>query len=297
MKRVTIQGVNALSADDSAATSPQLALSPGDRLGGRLTVVDHVASSKRAELYRCTADDREGYSACKVLSLEYRADRGAIRDMTRELEVLDRMRHPHIVESFGGGTDPVLFLQMALVPGRSLRAWHSANDPLSVEDAIRVGLHLADAAAYVHTRRILHLDVKPSNVMWDGANATLIDFSVCHAFATRELPRSAAGTRDYKSPEQVARARVGPHSDVFGIGATLYWMLSGGHRPFPLVRRPGTDERIPDHTRAPKPLTEVNPLVSAALDRVVMKAIAVVPASRYASPGVFGRALAKAAGA
>ena len=132
--------------------------------------------------------------------------------------------------------------------------------------------------------------------MWDGETATLIDFSVCHAFATRELPRSAAGTRDYKSPEQVARARVGPHSDVFGIGATLYWLLSGGKRPFPLVRRPESDERIPDHTQAPKPLTAVNPLVSPALERVVLKAIAVVPASRYASPGVLGRALAKAAG-
>ncbi len=282
--------------DASTTTSRPLALAPGDRVGGRLTVVEHLASSKRAEIYRCSADDREGLSACKVLALAFREDRGATRDIKREIEVLGRMHHPHIVERYSSGADPMLFLEMGLVAGHSLRAGKTAGEAYSVDDAVRVGLDMADALAHVHTRRILHLDVKPSNVMWDGERATLIDFSVCHAFATDELPRSAAGTRDYKSPEQVARARVGPHSDVFGIGATLYWMLSGGRRPFSLTRRPDSDERIPDHTQAPQSLAEANPLVTAALERVVLKAISVLPSSRYASPGVFGRALAKATG-
>jgi eukaryotic-like serine/threonine-protein kinase len=283
-------------ADADGTGTPPLALAPGDRVGGRLTIIDHLASSKRAEIYRCAADGREGLSACKVLAVAYRADRSALRDMEREVKVLSTMHHPHIVEYLSSGTDPVLFLEMGLVPGRSLRAWHSEGTRFTVDEAVRTGLHIADALSHVHSQKILHLDVKPSNVMWDGEKATLIDFSVCHSFVTRELPRSAAGTRDYKSPEQVARARVGPHSDVFGIGATVYWMLAGGHRPFSLTTRAESTDRIPDHTRPPKPLSEWNAAIPPEVERVVLKALSTVPASRYATPGVFGRALAKAAG-
>ena len=94
------------------------------------------------------------------------------------------------------------------------------------------------ALSYVHGEGLLHLDVKPSNIMYGDVHATLFDFSVAEEYSEDTLLRDNAGTVEYTAPEQTFRREVGYATDVFGLGVVLYQLLTGGELPCPVVKRP-----------------------------------------------------------
>jgi serine/threonine protein kinase len=142
------------------------------------------------------------------------------------------------------------------------------NDgPLSLEQVLPLGLHMASALHYIAAEGIVHLDVKPDNVVM-GAPPRLIDLSVARSVHEAARLRKPVGTDAYMSPEQcdAARGTVGPPADVFGLAATLHHAVAGA-RPFP---RRG-DERFPQLTRGPEALPrraprELAELLRAGLD-------------------------------
>ena len=94
---------------------------------------------------------------------------------------------------------------------------------------------LAETLTYVHRKGFLHLDLKPSNVVYDYGHAILIDFSVAERYTPGKPHRSGAGTCDYMAPEQTHKAEVGPWTDVFGLGMVFCEFLTGGESPYPSV--------------------------------------------------------------
>ena len=113
-----------------------------------------------------------------------------------------------------------------------------------------LGLHVASALHYLAAEGMVHLDVKPDNVVM-GAPPRLIDLSVARSLDEAAMLRKPVGTDAYMAPEQcdASRGTVGPPADVFGLAATLHHAVSG-ERPFP---RRG-DERFPQLVRGPLPL-------------------------------------------
>ncbi|MAZ62949.1 MAG: hypothetical protein CL895_01655 [Dehalococcoidia bacterium] len=101
---------------------------------------------------------------------------------------------------------------------------------------------VAAALTYVHEQGYLHLDVKPSNVMYHNGHATLFDFSVAEEYSPDETLRNDAGTTEYMAPEQTYRREVGYYTDVFGVGVLFYRLLSGGELPYQVIEVDDEDE-------------------------------------------------------
>lgn len=243
---------------------------------------------------RALDKDLEREVAIKVLPVEW-ADSVEARRFVQEARITGRLEHPSIVPVYELGSDQrgARYLSMKLVQGETLddalaRAGALRLSPEHLADLLQVFVKLCDAVSFAHSQGIIHRDLKPSNVMiGDFGEVYVMDWGV--ALDTRhrseedsDPPGALIGTPCYMAPEQLRGMHdlIGERTDVFGLGATLYQILTG--RPphegvSALLRRGGPLEIDP-----PEKVTLV-PTVPAELSRIAMKAMAVDPAHRYAS--------------
>ena len=172
--------------------------------------------------------------------------RRAGHGILREGLLLQRLEHPSIVQVVELVQTPAT-LVLQLVPGRSMRDELRIRRRIPAAEAARVGAQLAEALDHLHRRWILHRDVKPANIIYDGTRAVLIDF---HLAKEPGPMRGGAGTRLFTAPEQVRGGHVTAAADVWGLGTVLYRAVSGrlpfhadtGHpqlttRPVPVLQR------------------------------------------------------------
>ncbi|MBL4848958.1 MAG: serine/threonine protein kinase, partial [Planctomycetes bacterium] len=202
----------------------------------------------------------------------------------REAEVLADLSHPGIVSIHATGVvNGCPYLVMDLVEGPSLEQIVRQGGPLSERRAVEICLALAKALEEVHRQEILHRDVKPDNVLMRGEQPVLVDFGIAKdTQATgQELTRTGAflGTPGYAPLEQALGRKnaLGPHTDVYGLGATLYF-LATGRAPFEaselreLLARMNVGADAPSSLRAK---------LSAEFDAVCLMCLAPAPADRY----------------
>ncbi|MEZ6185813.1 MAG: tetratricopeptide repeat protein [Planctomycetota bacterium] len=232
---------------------------------------------------------------CALKLLERRDDAGRQRFL-REAQVLAELSHPALVPLRGAGEHQgVLYLAMPFLGGGTLSQRVAARGPLASRDAAELLQSLADGVAYAHDHGVLHRDVKPDNVLFerDGA-ARLGDFGLARRTdpgATR-LSRTGAiqGTPGFWAPEQASGGATGPWTDVYGLGATLYFALTG--------LAPHAGESLVELLRAVEQL-EVEPPsrhvpdVDPALEAVCLRCLAKRPEQRFASARELERALGR----
>ncbi|MBM3963284.1 MAG: serine/threonine protein kinase, partial [Planctomycetes bacterium] len=146
-----------------------------------------------------------------------------------EVTMARRVAHPHVARVFDlGRHDGIPYLTMAYVPGPTLRGALRAG-ALTTLDIARLGHDIASALAAAHAAGVLHLDLKPENVVLTGGAtpvAVLVDFGIARALGTAS---SGMGTADYISPEQLERSSLTGAADVFALGCVLHEALSGRH--------------------------------------------------------------------
>jgi serine/threonine protein kinase len=169
----------------------------------------------------------------------------AAQGILREGLLLRRIDHPSIVRVVELVHRPAT-LVLELVPGRSMREELKARRRMPAWEAAAVGAQLADALDHLHRRWIMHRDVKPANVIYDGRRAVLIDF---HLAKEPGPMRGGAGTRLFTAPEQVRGGHVTTAADVWGLGTVLYRAVTG-RLPF------HADEGHPQLTTRPVPALE-----------------------------------------
>jgi len=235
-----------------------------------------------------------------------------------EAEITGRLEHPSIVPVYGLGqyADGRPFYAMRFIRGDSLKEaverFHKAEGQrrpageraLELRKLLGRFLDVCNAIAYAHSRGVLHRDLKPGNIMLGQYGETLVvDWGLAKPLEKMAVPDTAegplrpsaasgsaatemgraVGTPAYMSPEQAAGRldQLGPASDVYSLGATLYAVLTG-KPPFeerelgPLLRKVERGEFPPPR--------QVNPKVSRPLEAVCLKAMALRPEDRYASP-------------
>ena len=164
--------------------------------------------------------------------------------------------------------------------------------------AVAILRGLAHGLAHAHGRGILHLDIKPANVLLpDSGGALLLDFNLAHD-VTLGAPR-AGGTIPYMAPEQIDAQHAGTGAfldettDLFALGVVAYELLGGVH-PYPAARgKPDLAAEAAARRRPVSPLRSVNPGVPPALAAIVEKLLAADPAGRYASATALGEDLAR----
>ena len=238
-----------------------------------------------------------------------------------EAEVTGGLEHPGIVPVYGLGRYPDgrPYYAMRLIRGESLKeaiARHHRVDPEPVEangralafrKLLRRFLGVCDVIDYAHSRGILHRDLKPSNIMLGPHGETLVvDWGLAKRVDVPDavgggsprpllpstdgcdlvtIPGSVVGTPHYMSPEQAEGdpRRIGPDSDIYSLGATLYCLMTG-RSPFE-DDRSGDVEEILRRVKAGDfpPPRSVNPTIAAGLEAVCLKAMALRPEARHAS--------------
>jgi eukaryotic-like serine/threonine-protein kinase len=146
------------------------------------------------------------------------------RRLLDEGRLLCELTHPHIVRAYEVIEEPVPMVVMETLSGETLGHMIDCEAQLSAAELAQLGLHLCSAIRYLHGHGILHLDLKPSNVIAECGRAKLIDLSV----ARPPGPAHAGiGTHYYLSPEQARGGDLGPPADVWGIGAVLFEAATG----------------------------------------------------------------------
>jgi serine/threonine protein kinase len=240
----------------------------GAKIGGELTVLGVLDKGGDEPVYVVWHHGAWCYMACKVFQ--------SIRSARREADFLSRISHPNIVRFFGVSKPANLLTELLDGPILSRMIRTQPKNCLGVSDAVRVAIHLGGALDHAHAKGILHLDVKPYNVIVAaGGRPILYDFG-CARLLAAPRPAQVAGTDPYIAPEECLREGVTPAADVFGLVVTLYEMLTG-ELPF---RESTRRHRFPQTREAPVPPRSRQAGVPASLNDLVLSCLARDPKSR-----------------
>ena len=204
-------------------------------------VIEHLSRTRRFDTYEVWSEDRACSCVAKVVREDRRGEERVREALIAEGERLIGLVHPHIVRGYELIAQPETALIMETLDGETLaHLIDRTPGGLPAEDVAWLGLHLASALRYLHNRDLLHLDVKPANVVAEAGRAKLLDLSCARPPGRYER---GAGTWCYQAPEQEKGGELGPPADVWGLGMTLYEAATGDEvegRP-PSVRGRTTD--------------------------------------------------------
>jgi TolB-like protein/tRNA A-37 threonylcarbamoyl transferase component Bud32/Flp pilus assembly protein TadD len=265
-------------------------------LGATYALEREIGRGGMATVYLARDTKHHRPVALKVLHPELAASLGPER-FRREITFAAGLQHPHILTVLDSGetADGQLWFTMPYVEGESLRARLARERQLPIEEAVRITREVGGALDFAHRRSVIHRDIKPENILLttDG-QALVADFGIARALGptgsdTLTDAGTAVGTPAYMSPEQAAGERaLDARTDTYSLAAVLYEMLAGE----PPFTGPTAQAVVAKRLSSEPPsVRRSRPTVSESMDAAIRKALAVVPADRFATTADFVKAL------
>ncbi|MDP7734241.1 serine/threonine-protein kinase [Mycobacterium paragordonae] len=268
----------------------------GSRVGTRFGPYELrslLGTGGMGEVYRAFDTVRGRLVALKLLRPDLAADPQYQQRFRRESQIAARLQEPHVipVHDFGaiGG---VLFIDMRLVDGGSLRDVLQSRGPLSPADAVAVVAQVASALDAAHADGLVHRDVKPENVLINAEGfAYLVDFGIARGEGDPSLTGAGLpiGSYLYMAPERFNGEQVGPATDVYSLAGLLYESLTG-RPPFDFPE-PAAVMSAHLFSAPPRP-SIMRRGISRSFDGVIAKGMAKQPAARFVSAGDLARSAA-----
>jgi rhodanese-related sulfurtransferase len=266
-------------------------------LADRYAIERELGEGGMATVYLARDLKHDRLVALKVLRPELGAVVGADRFLS-EIRVTAALQHPHILPLFDSGeADGLIYYAMPHVKGETLRHRLDREHQLPVEEAVDIAKAVASALDYAHRHGVIHRDIKPENILFQDGQAVVTDFGIALALTTVAEDRMteaglSLGTPYYMSPEQATGDRpLDARTDIYSLGCVLYEMLTG-EPPFTGRTAQAVVARI--LTERPRDVRSLRESVPPALDQVVGKSLARLPADRYVTAARFSEALARA---
>ncbi len=277
-----LQGVS--PARPMAQDVPTLPL--GTELQGRYRIEEELGRGGFGAVYRAFDFNLNRFCAIKE-NLDTSPE--AQRQFMREATVLANLSHPNLprVTDHFIIPDQGQYLVMDFVEGQELASLLQEQKTIPVQRAVEWILQVADALTYMHSQTppVVHRDIKPANIIITPmGRAMLVDFGLVKVYDPhlRTTLGARAVTPGYAPPEQYGQATTDSRTDIYALGATLYYLLTGQDPP-ESVARVASEEVLA--------LERINPQLPAALCKVVARAMAIKPANRYQGMGEFKRDL------
>jgi serine/threonine-protein kinase len=263
-------------------------------LGGRYAIQRLLGRGGTAAVFLATDLATDTPVAIKVFRPELAATLGT-RRFHREIAFVRRLDHPNILPVLASDdAGPLPYFVTPYAGGGSLAARLAAAGRLSLDQALPIARQVAAALDHAHARNVLHRDIKPGNILFDGPQAVVCDFGIARAIEAASTDDSSSGfvlgTPAYMSPEQARGVRpLDGRSDVYALGCVVYEMLAGE----PPFTGPTVQAIVARQAQGRPPrLRIVRPDVPAHVEAAIEDALAKDPPDRLASGGAFARALA-----
>jgi hypothetical protein len=269
-------------------------------LGNRYRIVREIGRGGMATVYLAHDPKHGRQVAVKALHTDVARMIGRER-FAREIEIAASLSHPHILplhdsgeEHSGEDDTTLLYFVSPFAGGESLRDRLRREPRLPPNEVVRLGREVALALDYAHRRGVIHLDIKPENILLQEGHAVVADFGIARAISSgsdEDAPTVAPifGTPSYMSPEQSAGlSNVDGRSDVYSLGCVLYELITGEKAFVRQGSNFAAERPVPN-------ISVLTPHVPRELADVVVRALAPLPEDRFATAGEMARALAGAA--
>ena len=219
----------------------------------------------------------------------------------REARSAAAVRHENVIAIYAVEDQPIPYLVMDFIAGRTLQQRLDATGPLELPDLLRIGRQIASGLAAAHAMGLVHRDIKPANILLEDGfeHVKITDFGLARAADDASITQSGfvAGTPLYMSPEQASGETVDQRTDLFSLGSVLYTMCSG-HPPFRAANTMAVLKRVVEDT--PRPIREIIPEVPDWVSKLISRLHAKNPADRIDSAqdvaDLFGERLAEVQG-
>ncbi len=270
--------------------------SRGFLLGGKYKLLEHVGSGGMGSVYLCEHIAMRRRVAVKVLPLDKAKDSSYLERFYREARAVAALDHPNIVRAHDIVQDDKLhFLVMEYVDGSSLQEIIAKSGPLDVQRAAHYLSQAAWGLQHAHEAGLVHRDIKPANLLIDRAGTVkLLDMGLARFFhdddnLSKRYDETVLGTSDYLAPEQALSSDVDIRADIYSLGATFYFCLTG-QTLFGEGR--AAQKLIWAQTRQPKPIRSLRPEVPEGLAAIIEeKMLAKEASQRFQLPAEVCEAL------
>jgi serine/threonine-protein kinase len=258
---------------------------------GHYRIIEQIGEGGMAAVFRAYQPGLNREVAIKVLPPYVAQKPGFTERFTREAQAIGNLHHPNILPVHDSGQDKGYgYIVMRYIPNARTLA-HLMTEKLPPQKIVQLISQIAAALDHAHRAGIIHRDIKPSNILMDGDWVLLSDFGLAKMTETAsELTGTGVGvgTPAYMSPEQAKAEKVDHHTDIYSLGIILFEMLTGqiphkAETPLATVIK-----RINEPLPQPRSL---NPDIPEPVERVLLKALAVHPADRFASAGEMAETL------
>jgi len=270
-----------------------------DSLGrlGHYEVLEVIGRGAFGIALRAFDEKLQRVVAVKVLSPEMAAASPARKRFLREARTSAQIRHENVVSIYAVEDDPIPYLVMEYIPGKTLQKRLDEQGPLDLPEALRLGKQIADGLAAAHAEGLIHRDIKPANILLEGGmgeRVKITDFGLARTTDDASMTQSGviAGTPMYMAPEQAQGIKLDQRADLFSYGSVLYHMLSG-RPPFRAPTTMAVLKRVTEDT--PRPIPEIIPEVPAWICELIGHLHAKDPEKRYGTAREVSELLAKCA--
>lgn len=255
-------------------------LREGSYLQERYEILNLIGSGGMSEVYRAVDHRLNRSVAIKVLKKEFSSDAEFVRKFNMEAQAAASLNHPNIVNIYDVIDEEDLHcIVMELIDGATLKEYIRQKGKLDVREAIGMTIQIAQGIGAAHSRRIIHRDVKPQNMILsrDG-KVKVADFGIARAVTSQTMSAQAIGSVHYISPEQAKGEYTDERSDIYSLGITLFEMLTG---KLPFTGDNAVAVALAHVEQPMTPPSTYNPDVPAALDQIVLKCTEKMPEDRY----------------
>jgi serine/threonine protein kinase/formylglycine-generating enzyme required for sulfatase activity len=250
---------------------------------GHYEILEVIGRGAFGTVLRAFDDKLQRVVAIKVLAPEMAATSPARKRFLREARTSAAIRHENVVSIHAVEDEPIPYLVMEYIPGKTLQQRLDERGPLELSVVLRLGKQIADGLAAAHAQGLIHRDIKPGNILLEGGvteRVKITDFGLARTADDASLTQSGliAGTPMYMAPEQALGKKLDQRADLFSFGSVLYQMLSG-RPPFRAANTIAVLKRVVEDT--PRPIEDIIPEVPAWICELVGRLHAKQPDDRY----------------
>ena len=255
----------------------------GKTLCGRYEILEQVGVGGMATVYKAKCNLLNRFVAVKVLKDEFYKDEEFVKKFRAEAQSAAALTHPNIVSVYDvGEEDGINYIVMELLVGETLKDYIEHNGKLSNERTLKYASQIASALEAAHSSKIVHRDIKPHNIVLSNNNtvAKVTDFGIAKMSSSETIANGsqAMGSVHYFSPEQAKGGYTDEKTDIYSLGVVMYEMVTG-EVPFEADTPVSVAlKQIQEEPIEPK---EKVPTVTAALNRIILKAMAKKTTERY----------------